>query len=303
MQYLNDIIRRNTRDMLRQNWGKAVALTVTLLAASLMGALLESAIGAATGVYGLSRTLFSARYPLRELFPWRLLGSLGLTAGIGLLELCLLGPLILGVSEWFFGLSYGYMDGEMGVVFRHFRTPRHFARGVWLAFQTALRSLFYTAVLLLPGGGLIFLSGLFTRGNPSSLDRIMAIMGMAIGACLLFLGGVTAWILTRRYVLAPYFIALDDSLSARRALKKSVQTTRGFKTGLAWFQFSFAGWWLLGILVLPLFYVIPYYWGSTALYARTVMEARRVLRRLGEAAETPVETEVPADGDPAADCR
>ena len=52
MQYLNDIIRRNTRDMLRQNWGKAVALTVTLLAASLMGALLESAIGAATGVYG-----------------------------------------------------------------------------------------------------------------------------------------------------------------------------------------------------------------------------------------------------------
>ena len=130
MQYLNDIIRRNTRDMLRQNWGKAVALTVTLLAASLMGALLESAIGAATGVYGLSRTLFSARYPLRELFPWRLLGSLGLTAGIGLLELCLLGPLILGVSEWFFGLSYGYMDGEMGVVFRHFRTPRHFARGV-----------------------------------------------------------------------------------------------------------------------------------------------------------------------------
>ena len=126
---------------------------------------------------------------------------------------------------------------------------------------------------------------------------------MALGACLLFLGGVTAWILTRRYVLAPYFIALDDSLSARRALKKSVQTTRGFKTGLAWFQFSFAGWWLLGILVLPLFYVIPYYWGSTALYARTVMEARRVLRRPGEAAETPVETEVPADGDPAADCR
>ena len=45
MNYLNEMIRRNTRDMLRRNWGKAVALTVTVMAVLLLGSMLESAIG------------------------------------------------------------------------------------------------------------------------------------------------------------------------------------------------------------------------------------------------------------------
>ena len=53
MNYLNEMIRRNTRDMLRRNWGKAVALTVTVMAVLLLGSMLESAIGGLTGTYGL----------------------------------------------------------------------------------------------------------------------------------------------------------------------------------------------------------------------------------------------------------
>ena len=48
MNYLNEMIRRNTRDMLRHNWGKAVALTVTVMAVLLLGSMLESAIGGLT---------------------------------------------------------------------------------------------------------------------------------------------------------------------------------------------------------------------------------------------------------------
>ena len=39
MNYLNEMIRRNTRDMLRRNWGKAVALTVTVMAVLLLGSM------------------------------------------------------------------------------------------------------------------------------------------------------------------------------------------------------------------------------------------------------------------------
>lgn len=116
-------------------------------------------------------------------------------------------------------------------------------------------------------------SELFTRGNPSSLDRIMAVMGMAMGVCLLILGGITAWIFTRRYALAPYLVIRQDSLTARQAIRESIRATRGFKTSYAWFQFSFIGWWLFSLFMLPLFYTIPYVWGGNALYARTLLEA------------------------------
>ena len=285
MNYLNEMIRRNTRDMLRRNWGKAVALTGTVMAVLLLGSMLESAIGGLTGTYGLGTLLTIYRSSLSALTPARLAASTALTLSVGLVELLLLCPLLLGISEWLTGLSYGICENDMGSVFRHYRSPRRFFRAVWLYLNIAVRSWLYTTLLLLPGSLMIGASELFTRGNPSSLDRIMAVMGMAMGVCLLILGGITAWIFTRRYALAPYLVIRQDSLTARQAIRESIQATRGFKTSYAWFQFSFIGWWLFSLFMLPLFYTIPYVWGGNALYARTLLEARRVIPRPGEAAQ------------------
>lgn len=69
MNYLNEMIRRNTRDMLRRNWGKAVALTVTVMAVLLLGSMLESAIGGLTGTYELGTLLTIYRSSLSALTP------------------------------------------------------------------------------------------------------------------------------------------------------------------------------------------------------------------------------------------
>ena len=285
MNYLNETIRRNTRDMLRHNWGKAVALTVTVLAVLLAGSLLESVLGGLTGVYGLGMLFTIYRGSMSALTLPRIAASLGLTLGVGLVELLLLCPLLLGISEWLTGLSYGVMDHDMGVIFRHYRSLRRFGRAVWLYLNMAVRSWFYSMLLLLPGSLMIGASALFVRGNPSSLDRIMAVMGNAMGVCLLVLGGITAWIFTRRYALAPYLLIRNDHATVRQALRTSIQATRGFKTSYAWFQFSFVGWWLFSALVLPLFYTVPYIWGGNALYARTLMEARQLIPRSCDSAQ------------------
>ena len=124
MNYLNEMIRRNTRDMLRRNWGKAVALTVTVMAVLLLGSMLESAIGGLTGTYGLGTLLTIYRSSLSALTPARLAASTALTLSVGLVELLLLCPLLLGISEWLTGLSYGICENDMGSVFRHYRSPR-----------------------------------------------------------------------------------------------------------------------------------------------------------------------------------
>lgn len=285
MNYLNEQIRRNARAMLRQNWGKAVALTVAVTAVVLLISLAESALAALLGIHGLPTMLYTYRGSLSALFPGRVLPSLLLSAGLWLLEAALLYPLLLGISEWFFHLTYGGREDNMRDIFRHFRTGRDFGRAVWLYLNMSVRSSLYMALALLPGGAMIASSMIFTRGNPSSLDRIMAIMGLAIGVCLVALGLITGFIFTRRYQLAPYLIADNDSLTAGQALQLSVRATKGFKTGFAWFQFSFVGWVLLSVLMLPLFYTVPYFWGSNALYARTLMEVRRIATRSGASGE------------------
>lgn len=66
MNYLNERIRRNTREMLRNSWGKAVALTVTVIAVTLLGAMLESVIGGLTGTHGLAALFVIYRGSIRR---------------------------------------------------------------------------------------------------------------------------------------------------------------------------------------------------------------------------------------------
>ena len=285
MKYLNERIRRNARAMLRKNWSKAVMLTIAVMAVLLLTALLESVLASVLNVYGLASMLYLYRGHLSMLFPERILPSLLLSVGLGLLQMALLYPLLLGISEWYFNLTYGGTEDNMRDVFRHFRTGRDFFRAVWLYFNIAVRRAFYFTIMQLPGVVMILLSTLFTQGNPSSLDRIMSIMGLAIGVCLVALGFITAGIFTRRYSLAPYLIAGDDRLTASQALRLSVQATKGFKTSYAWFQFGFIGWALLSVFMLPLLYTLPYIWGSNALYARTLMEVRHIPICAGAAAK------------------
>ena len=69
------------------------------------------------------------------------------------------------------------------------------------------------------------------------------------------------------------------------ATEGTMSRSRGRKPSMVCLQFSFIGWWLFSLFMLPLFYTIPYVWGGNALYARTLLETRRVIPRPGEAAQ------------------
>lgn len=275
MNYLNEMIRRNTRDMLRRNWGKAVALTVTVMAVLLLGSMLESAIGGLTGTYGLGTLLTIYRSSLSALTPARLAASTALTLSVGLVEAAAALSAAaghLGMAHrpelWHLRKRYGFGVPPLP------QPPPVLPGSVALSEYCGAQLALYHPAAPAPGSLMIGASELFTRGNPSSLDRIMAVMGMAMGVCLLILGGHHRLVFTRRYALAPYLVIRQDSLTARQAIRESIQATRGFKTSYAWFQFSFIGWWLFSLFMLPRSTPFPYVWGGNALYARTLLEAR-----------------------------
>ncbi len=74
------------------------------------------------------------------------------------------------------------------------------------------------------------------------------------------LGGLVSFLLTIPLLLATYLLIDDPSQSAREALSSSIQLMRGNKGRMIYLQFSFLGFWILGILSLgiALLWIQPY---------------------------------------------
>ncbi len=82
---------------------------------------------------------------------------------------------------------------------------------------------------------------------------------LSIGISLLLSLSLVMWRASvARYSAADYYICLNPSLKVSKAIKKSIRFTDGFLTDRILLEYSFFGWILSCVLVIPLFYVVPY---------------------------------------------
>ena len=80
------------------------------------------------------------------------------------------------------------------------------------------------------------------------------------------------------YCLTPFILMDHPELTARQALKRSIQMTEGRKLDIFVLELSFIGWHLLNLLtfgILGVFYVMPYYMTSLAGYYVEIDAAER----------------------------
>ncbi len=82
---------------------------------------------------------------------------------------------------------------------------------------------------------------------------------LAFGTTLLLSISIVVWrVAVLRYSAAPYYICLKPELQIKDAIKKSIRFTDGFLTDGVLLEYSLSGWILSCILIIPLFYVVPY---------------------------------------------
>lgn len=82
---------------------------------------------------------------------------------------------------------------------------------------------------------------------------------LAFGTALLLSISIVVWrVAVSRYSAAPYYICLKPELQVKDAIKKSIRFTDGMLTEGVLLEYSFSGWILSCILIIPLFYVVPY---------------------------------------------
>lgn len=94
------------------------------------------------------------------------------------------------------------------------------------------------------------------RGTVSLRAAFVFFSGMLI----LLLAGFGFYLLfTQRYSKAWFYLACYKDFTVSDAISESIKRTKGKYADILFFKLGFAPWFLLCILVFPVFYVIPYY--------------------------------------------
>ena len=89
---------------------------------------------------------------------------------------------------------------------------------------------------------------------------VNAAFTVTAGIVLLGISGLVFWLIfIQRYSKAIFFLACYKDFTPADAIRESVRRTKDCATEIFLFKLSFLPWFLLCLLVLPAFYVIPYY--------------------------------------------
>lgn len=130
------------------------------------------------------------------------------------------------------------------------------------------------AVALLPlvalGGGLWLFRVRLAALSPERRALTAALAGTAAGSWLL-----AAWVYGKRFSMANFLLGPDYGCTTSEALTLSARCTRGYRWRLVWMDISFLPWFAACLLVVPAFYVIPYYAACRVEYSRCLAAACR----------------------------
>lgn len=89
---------------------------------------------------------------------------------------------------------------------------------------------------------------------------VNAAFTVTAGLYLLGIAGFAFWLIfVQRYSKAMFFLSCYKDFTPGDAIRESVRKTKGNEVDIFLFKLGFLPWFLLCLLVLPLFYVVPYY--------------------------------------------
>ncbi len=255
-------IKTSARQTLKSHWPEAIAISVTITALSLLDIILQAIL---TTVFRVD-TVWSVLEPT-ELPKYSVVAGAGITVFSALYGLLLFTPFLFGALRWFWLLIYG-KDCSIGDVFYYFSSGKLFLKTVALSFLLFLRMVLGAIVCFLPYAAL----NLMTKPelyNAFGYSMPVEISGFFPLAYFFELAG---WFLflfwCSRFAL--FFVALFEQpeLSANAMITYSIGLTKGKLFRLVGFFFSFLGWLLLCVLVLPVLFVIPFALASLMVYGR-----------------------------------
>ena len=268
---LRKLVKQNGKRCLYNNWGKAIAIVLLMLAVSLLFTIVELIIGM---VFGTPQMVDVGNdgYWLNNL-PNTSLLSIVLTAIIAVGAFLVTAPLKLGITRWYYELSEGDSP-EILSIFNCFSSRQYFRA---LSLQThilgrmILWALLYFALPIVVLGASLWVLDYGPYYMNLDMCYVIGSMGLMFTVLLTVFFGFFYAVAIQKFFLARYYVT-NENLGVWEALKKSRHATKGKRGEILLFRLSFLPWFLSCALVLPCLYVQPYYEISAMLFARVMIE-------------------------------
>jgi uncharacterized membrane protein len=273
------MLKSNAKRALRGNWGKAIAApALFMLCWGLLSLFRQYALDLFEGYPGAPAW---TEFSISELLLFRASSAETIILTIFLFVVIMLEtPLFLGIMRWYYRMIQG-QTAPFADIFIYYESLRFYCKAIWLFITVFVRSLLWAfAYLTLPSAMLtLSLQMVNNRFRPlfgnAQLSVTVGTMGVTISALLLGLTAVLYAVFMNRYTLTFYLFFDDPDAKITGLMRTSIRYTKGYRASLAAFFLSFIGWFLLCILIVPLFYAVPYCVASLALYARYIIERCR----------------------------
>ncbi len=237
--------------------------------------------------------------------------AIAIVSIIGLLYAIFIAPVIqVGGYRWYSRSREAAGVPSLGQIFSLFRNGDWLPTVggmLWMNLWLFLWSLLPT-LLIMASAVLTFIFSMesvqiwITQGLQldEQLTAQLAGMGTILLASLLSLLGAALMIpvIIKQYAyrLTPWILADNPRIGYRRALKLSIEMTRGQKFEIFVLDLSFIGWWIAGFLAccIGVIFVVPYYMATQAeLYA--VLRANAVQQQLATMEDFGYTRVLPAD--------
>lgn len=261
------------RTALRHRWPEAVAVSMICFTTVLLNGIARAIL---TDVFKL--TSVWSPLTLNGLSIDRAAASIGVAAFSVILSLCLSFPLFFGTLRWFWQVTAG-SDPSVGEIFYYFSSPIRFFKTVALSVVTYVIIMLAAVLCMLPSA---VMSELTSPDFYNEIGRQMPMLMEALRSLVVVLR-VIGLLLLCLFSAGPLlnFAVLfsEPTLSVSGVLLRTFRLAKGLKFNFTVFVFSFFGWALLSVLILPLIFMVPYFLSSLTVYGR---EAERSFRHRAE---------------------
>ena len=184
-----------------------------------------------------------------------------------LLNDVLICPLFLGLIRFFKNLIF---ENVLCVqeIFIYFSCFKAYKRALRLILDLLARFIFYSVVCFIPAGIVRFITSDFFFGL---LNIDIPLWSESLGALLSFLIGMAAlsvFILMLRYYLAPFLLVANDDMSVDEAIHMASVIARRSSGELWSLIFSFLGYLILSLFVVPIIFTLPYFLCALTVHSR-----------------------------------
>ena len=185
-------------------------------------------------------------------------GMVGYYVTIIAMFVLMLCPMILGMLDFSRRLLWQQQNSVL-MVFRYFSSFKEYKRALKFTLSIFIRVTLTAFVLYIPSIALLLLSNEHLYDKLNLSFPVWASNLWALNSLLAFVSTLAFVFVTLKYYLAPFIFVCNDDIDTAEAINMSVIISK--RTGADFFGlvFSFAGWILISVFLLPLIFTAPYF--------------------------------------------